>query len=165
MKKVIMSDETLKAAAAQVRDAMLDEVFAAEEEEHVFSVEFEETMEKCYHVKQREYHFRKFAVSAAAMVVAVIGVSCWLASSGGDTVSDVHASNDSQTARNNHTNPGYENPDSSESTVMYSGNYQFSVDGLVYSVIASQAPQERQSIHVDGSSGEHYLTAVNGMSN
>ena len=160
MSSDMISEKALKKAAAQVRDAMLDEAMVLETEEHTFSPEFEESLERELPVKQR----RKAVPAAvawpvAAMLVLVVGISCWLAG-----ISVKEPANSGSLAAENEQRVGSDAAENEDNALpvseMYTASYRFSVDGLVGSVVLAQEPQAGQSIEVSGSSGTNAYGVV-----
>lgn len=149
----MISEKALKKAAAQVRDAMLDEAMVLETEEHTFSPEFEKRLQQELPVKQR----KKPAPAAVIMPVAaalalVVGLSCWMAGTTGTLPSDsgnTAVEDSQQTGADLIGDDNRLNVPENLQTV----SYQFSVDGLVGSVALAQSSASGQTIEISGNSG------------
>lgn len=71
-----LTDDLLRAAAADVRNAMLDALPAPEECSHTFSPEFEQKMQKLIH--QQKVGHRLLRQVAAVFLALLVGSGVWL---------------------------------------------------------------------------------------
>lgn len=71
-----LTDDLLRAAAADVRTAMLDALPAPEECSHIFSPQFERKMQKL--IRQQKVEYRLLRQAAAVFFALLIGSSVWL---------------------------------------------------------------------------------------
>ena len=71
-----LTDDLLRAAAADVRTAMLDALPAPEECSHTFSPQFERKMQKL--IRQQKAGYRLLRQVAAVFFALLIGSSVWL---------------------------------------------------------------------------------------
>lgn len=72
-----LTDEMLRSAAADVRNAMLDSLSSSTEPDHTFSSRFEQKMQKLIHHQKKRYRFLK-QVAAIILALMVCG-GVWLA--------------------------------------------------------------------------------------
>lgn len=80
MSKTVLTDEALRGAAAEVREAMLRSMPAPEECVHEFSAEYEAKTERLIKRVELRESVRRISRSAAAVLLAVmVGLSGWLA--------------------------------------------------------------------------------------
>jgi hypothetical protein len=71
-----LTDDLLRAAAVDVRNAMLDALPAPEECSHTFSPQFEQKMQKL--IRQQKAGYRLLRQAAAVFFALLIGSSVWL---------------------------------------------------------------------------------------
>ena len=150
MNDEMIFEKNLKKAAAQVRDAMLDEAMVMESEEHIFSPEFEKHMQQTLPVKQRKkVPPAVIAMPIAAALALVVGLSCWMVGTGGNRPAQPgnSATDQEQTIGSSLLIP--EDPQAV--------SYQFQVDGLVGSVVLAQPADAGTMIEVSGKSGTNAL--------
>ena len=72
-----LTEEMLRSAAADVRNAMLDSLSSSTEPDHTFSLQFEQKMQKLIHHQKRRYLLLKQA--AAVILALMVCGGIWLA--------------------------------------------------------------------------------------
>ena len=116
--------------------------------------EFEKRMQTEFSVGQRKKVVPAAVIwPVAALLALVVGISCFLA---GPKV--LGPSNSGNTAANDQQHGGSNATGTEDSAIyaedMYTANCQFTVDGLVGSVVLTQTPVAGETIEISGSSGK-----------